>query len=432
MKIRTQAWDGRDPARLAASLREAAPAPDGLAAAVAETLERVATGGDAAVAELSERFDGVAADPVEIPAELVSAAPDAIPASLREAIAASAANVRAVAEAQISGAAEVTLDAGQRIEVAEVPVGSAAIYVPGGRAPYPSSVVMGVVPAKVAGVGRVVVASPPDAETGRPAPAILAAAAIAGADTVYAVGGAQAVAALALGTESIPAVDVIAGPGSPWVQEAKLQCSRHVGIDGYAGPSEIVAIVAADVPPEWIALDLCAQGEHGDDGLLVAIGTDAAWLERLAEEIERVRNRDGDPGDLTFDLVAVEDVEAAVALTEALAPEHAEVVAADAAALARRLTTSGCVFVGTHSATAFGDYAAGSNHVLPTGGAGRFTGPLGPGTFRRRISRVEIGAEAAAALAGTVDEIARAEGFPLHGESAVARAEGRNASGKGE
>ena len=326
----------------------------------------------------------------------------------------------------------MTLGAGQRIEVAEVPVGSAAIYVPGGRAPYPSSVVMGVVPAKVAGVGRVVVASPPEAGTGRPAPAVLAAAAIAGADAVYAVGGAQAVAALALGTESIPAVDVIAGPGSPWVQEAKLQCSRHVGIDGYAGPSEIVAIVAEEVPPEWIALDLCAQAEHGGDGLLVAIGTDPAWLERLAEEIERVRNRDGDPGEATFDLVAVGDVEAAIALTEALAPEHAEVAAADAAALARRLTTSGCVFVGARSATAFGDYAAGSNHVLPTGGAGRFTGPLGPGTFRRRISRVEIGADAAAALAGTVDEIARAEGFPLHGESAVARSEGRNDPEKGE
>ena len=432
MKIRIQAWDGREPARLAASLRDAAPRPEGIAAAVAETIAHVASGGDAAVAELSERFDGVAADPVRVPADLVAAAPGDIPDPLRRAIETSAANVRAVAEAQISGPAEVTLGAGQRIEVAEVPVGSAAIYVPGGRAPYPSSVVMGVVPAKVAGVGRVVVASPPEAGTGRPAPAVLAAAAIAGADAVYAVGGAQAVAALALGTESIPAVDVIAGPGSPWVQEAKLQCSRHIGIDGYAGPSEIVAIVAEEVPPEWIALDLCAQAEHGGDGLLVAIGTDPAWLERLAEEIERIRSRDGDPGEVTFDLVAVGDVEAAIALPEALAPEHAEVAAADAPALARRLTTSGCVFVGARSATAFGDYAAGSNHVLPTGGAGRFTGPLGPGTFRRRISRVEIGADAAAALAGTVEEIARAEGFPLHGESAVARSEGRNDPEKGE
>jgi histidinol dehydrogenase len=432
MRIRTQAWDGRDADRLARQLRESAAAGESVASAVAEVVERVRSGGDTAVAELSQRFDGIAADPVEVPKETVAAAPGEIPAGLREAIATSAANVRAVAEAQISAPVEVTLAAGQRIEVAEVPVGSAAVYAPGGRAPYPSSVLMGVVPARVAGVGRVVVASPPEAGTGRPPPAVLAAAAIAEADAVYAVGGAQAIAALAYGTESIPAVDVIAGPGSPWVQEAKLQCSRSVGIDGYAGPSEIVAVVAAEVSPEWIALDLCAQAEHGEGGLLVAIATDPAWLERLAEAIERIRSRDADPGEATFDLVAVADVEAALALVEALAPEHTELVAADAAALARRLTTSGCVFVGARSATAFGDYAAGSNHVLPTGGAGRFTGPLGPGTFRRRISRVEIGAAAAAALAGTVDEIARAEGFPLHGESAVARAEGRNDPAQGE
>ncbi len=194
----------------------------------------------------------------------------------------------------------LTLAAGQRIEVAEVAVGSAAIYVPGGRAPYPSSVVMGVVPARVAGVGRVVVASPPEAATGEPAPAVLAAAAIAGADAVYAVGGAQAIAALAHGTGSIAAVDVIAGPGSPWVQEAKLQCSRRVGIDGYAGPSELVVIATEEVSREWIALDLCAQAEHGDDGMLVAIATDAAWLEGLAESIEAVQARRDDVGDSTL------------------------------------------------------------------------------------------------------------------------------------
>lgn len=431
MKIRTEAWDGRDPERFAASLRASSPEPEGVAAAVAATIERVRAGGDAALAELSERFDGVAADPLEVPAARLAAARDEIPRRLRKAIETSAANVAEVAAAQIGDDGEVTLAAGQRIGLGEVPVGSAAIYVPGGRAPYPSSVVMGVVPARAAGVGRVVVATPPDAATGEPAPAVLAAAAITGADAVYAVGGAQAIAALAYGTETIPAVDVIAGPGSPWVQEAKLQCSRRVGIDGYAGPSELV-VVGDDAPCEWIALDLCAQAEHGDDGLLVAVATGPAWLERLAEAIESVQSRREDVGGSVFNMVAVESLDAAVALTEALAPEHAEVVAADAAAVAGRLTTAGCVFVGARSATAFGDYAAGSNHVLPTGGAGRFTGPLGPGTFRRRISRVEIGADAAAALAGTVDEIARAEGFPLHGESATARADGRNAPGKGE
>lgn len=432
MRIRTEAWDGADPGRLAARLRAAVAEPAGLAAAVAASIERVREEGDAAVAELSARFDGIAADPVEVPAERLDAALAGVPAELRGALEAAAANVRAVAAAQIGEPAAVTLAAGQRIEVGEVPVGSAGIYVPGGRAPYPSSVVMGVVPARVAGVGRVVVASPPDAASGEPAPAVLAAAAITGADSVYAVGGAQAIAALAYGTGSIPPVDVIAGPGSPWVQEAKLQCSRRVGIDGYAGPSELVVIALADVPCEWIALDLCAQVEHGADGLLVAIAADAAWLERLAEAIGSLLAERGEVGDAVFHLVLVDDPDAAIALTEALAPEHAEVIAADAASMARRLTTAGCVFVGPTSATAFGDYAAGSNHVLPTGGAGRFSGPLGPGTFRRRISRVEVGPEAAGALAGTVDAIARAEGFPLHAASALARAEGRNGPGEGE
>jgi len=428
VKIERRAWEGEDPAGLAAELRGAVAPPEGLADAVAATLERVKGGGDAAVGELSRRFDGIAADPLEVPAERVAAVVDEIPAALRSAIEASVANVTAVAAAQLGEPAELDLAAGQRVAVEEVAVGSAAIYVPGGRAPYPSSVVMGVVPARVAGVGRVVVASPPQRGAGEPAAAVLAAAAITGADAVYAVGGAQAIAALAYGTESIPPVDVIAGPGSPWVQEAKLQCFRSVGIDGYAGPSELVALVDAEVPSEWIALDLCAQAEHGAGGLLVALATDPGWLDALAAAIEL---RASDLGDAVFNLIAVSSIEDAVALTEALAPEHAEVVAADPA-IAARLSTSGCVFSGPHSATAFGDYVAGSNHVLPTGGAGRYTGPLGPGTFRRRISRVTIDAGAAARLAGTVDELARAEGFPLHAESAIARAAGRIGPGKGE
>jgi histidinol dehydrogenase len=432
MRIRTQPWDGSDPARLAASLRATAPEPEGISDAVAAVIESVREQGDAAVAEHSARFDGVAADPLEVPAERLAAAVTAIPPALREAIEVAAANVRAVAAAQIGEPVALRLGAGQRVEVAEVAVGAAGIYVPGGRAPYPSSAVMGVVPARVAGVGRVVVASPPDPATGVPADPVLAAAKIAGADAVYAVGGAQAIAALAHGTESVPAVDVIAGPGSPWVQEAKLQCSRRVGTDGYAGPSELVVIALEDVPWEWVALDLCAQAEHGGDGLLVAIADDAGRLERLAEAVESVRARREEAGGPVVELVLVDGADAAVALTDALAPEHAEVMAPDAATLAARLTTAGCVFVGPTSATAFGDYAAGSNHVLPTGGAGRFSGPLGPGTFRRRIARVEVDAEAAAVLAPTVDTIARAEGFPLHGESAVARAGGRNDLGKGE
>ena len=250
---------------------------------------------------------------------------------------------------------------------------------------------MGVVPARVAGVPRVVVASPPG-ESGRPADAVLAAAAIAGADEVYAIGGAQAIAALAYGTESIAAVDVIAGPGGPWVQEAKLQCSRVVGIDGYAGPSELVVICDAAAPVDWIALDVCAQAEHGDDGLLVVICTDRSLLERIGDAIGRLAAARESVADATVELIWAERTGTAVELAEALAPEHLELLTADARDLTGAVTTAGCVFVGERSATAFGDYAAGSNHVLPTGGAGRFTGPLGPADFRRRISRVELDA----------------------------------------
>ena len=302
-----------------------------------------------------------------------------------------------------------------------MPVAAAAIYAPGGRAVYPSSVLMGVVPARVAGVGRVLVASPPQAD-GLPAPAVLAAASIAGADAVLAAGGAHAVAALAYGTESIEAVDVIAGPGGPWAQEAKLQVSRVVGIDGYAGPSELMAICDGGANVEWLALDLCAQAEHGADGPLVVAGTDRDVLERLGARVEELAADRPTVADAGLELVAAPDLEAAAALARALAPEHLQLDCEGADALAELVPTAGCTFVGPFAGTAFGDYAAGSNHTLPTGGAGRFTGPLGPETFMRRTARVQIDGEAAAALAPLVVPIAEAEGFPVHGESASARA----------
>jgi histidinol dehydrogenase len=428
VRIDTREWDQRDPAGLASALRAARPSPPGIAAAVATTIERIRDGGDVALAELGLRFDGVAASQLRVDVAEIERAERSIASDLRAALELSVANVRAVAEAQITDQSAPVLDQGQRISIDEIPVGAAGIYVPGGRAPYPSSVVMGVVPARAAGVPRVVVASPPG-ESGRPDDAVLAAASIAGADEVYAIGGAQAIAALAYGTESIAAVDVIAGPGSPWVQEAKLQCSRVVGIDGYAGPSELVVVCDRDAPADWIALDVCAQAEHGDDGLLVVIGTDRSALDRVGDAIGRLAAERVSVADATVELVWAERIGAAVELAEALAPEHLELLTADARDLAEAVTTAGCIFVGGRSATAFGDYAAGSNHVLPTGGAGRFSGPLGPADFRRRISRVELDANSVAALGEAVDVIARAEGFPVHGESALAR---RNDRRQGE
>jgi histidinol dehydrogenase len=278
------------------------------------------------------------------------------------------------------------------------------------------------IPARVAGVERLALASPPGPD-GQVNQLVLAAAALCEIDEVYAMGGAQAIFALAYGTETIAAVDVIAGPGNAWVREAKRAVSGAVGIDSLAGPSELMAVVGHDANVEWAALDLCAQAEHGGEGPLVAVAVEEAVLEALVTATERIAGERSGVGDAPLALVQVPDSSDAIDLANEFAPEHLELMEEDASLLADRVTTAGCVFVGRHSATAFGDYVAGSNHVLPTGGAGRFSGPLGPHVFRRKISTVEVPAEAAAKLAPHVDRLARAEGFPVHGESAMIRVE---------
>ena len=234
-------------------------------------------------------------------------------------------------------------------------------------------------------------------------------------------GGAQAIFALAYGTETVAPVDVIAGPGNAWVREAKRAVYGQVGIDSLAGPSELMVVAGHDVDPEWVALDLCAQAEHGAEGPLVAVAVEEAVLSAVDEAAERAAAERPGVGDAPLALTRVPDLSDAIDLANAFAPEHLELLEEDAVLLAEKATTAGCVFAGRHSATAFGDYAAGSNHVLPTGGAGRFSGPLGPGAFRRKISNVSVPAAAAAALAPHVDALARAEGFPVHGESAMIR-----------
>jgi histidinol dehydrogenase len=330
-----------------------------------------------------------------------------------------------VAEAQLGEARSVSLPQGQTVEIEEFPVGAAGIYAPGGKASYPSSVLMGCIPAKIAGVERVALATPP-AGDGEISDVVLAAAAIAGADEVYAMGGAQAIAALALGTQTVAPVDVIAGPGNFYVQEAKRRLLGRVGIDGIAGPSELMVIAGETADAEAIALDICAQAEHGDDGLLVAAAVETSFLDRLEEQIQVLAAERPSVTDAPLGLVELPDTDAGAALAEALAPEHLELAVEDAELLARSIRTAGCIFTGERAATAFGDYVAGSNHVLPTGGAGRFQGPLSPSKFRRRVSVVEIPAEAARALAPPGATLARAEGFPVHAESMEARADDQN------
>jgi histidinol dehydrogenase len=426
VRARRFEWDGSAPDRLARAIRDLQPELSAVSDPVRVIIDAVREGGDDAIAELERRFgagfgwrEAFRQDP-----ERIASAASRLDPELVAALETAAANIRVVAEAQLGGDREVSLDQGQTVKLREVPVGSAGIYAPGGVAAYPSTVLMGCIPAHAAGVGRTVLVTPPGPEEPFVPDVILAAARIAGADEVYATGGAQAIAALAIGTETIAPVDVVAGPGNRYVQEAKRQLAGQVGIDGIAGPSELMTVAGDTAHPEWIALDLCAQAEHGPDGLLVAAAVETSILEAIQAAVERLASEREIAGDAPLALVAVPDTSAAIALANALAPEHLEILTEDAETLSGGVTTAGCVFVGERSATAFGDYAAGSNHVLPTGGAGRFQGPLSPSVFRRRISTVEITQDAARSLAPAVATLARAEGFPLHADSVEARLEG--------
>jgi histidinol dehydrogenase len=420
MRSRRFDWEGA--AATATAIREWSVA-SAAAVDVAPIEREVVEGGDAAVLRLTARFDATGSPPraLRIEAGEMGRALGVLDPAVREAMELAAANVRAVAVAQLGhDRHEVELPQGQTVTVRGVPVGAAGIYAPGGRAAYPSSVLMCCIPAQVAGVERVALASPPGPD-GRLHPLVLAAAALCGIEEVYAMGGAQAVFALAHGTETIASVDVVAGPGNAWVREAKRTVSGQVGIDSLAGPSELMVVAGHDTDPEWAALDLCSQAEHGPDSPLLAVAVEEAVLDAVAAATESAAAARPGVEEAPLALVLVPDLSDAIDLANAFAPEHLELLEEDAALLADRVTTAGCVFAGRHSATAFGDYAAGSNHVLPTGGAGRFSGPLGPGVFRRTIATVQVPAGAAAKLAPHVDALARAEGFPVHGESAMIR-----------
>jgi histidinol dehydrogenase len=404
-------------------VRALAPPPRAVEDDVRPIVDAVRREGDAAVRRFTEQFDHaeLALDELRVPVAEIDEAvailePDVL-RGLRKAVA----NVRAVAEAQLRDAVSVSLEDGQRVEVAEVPVRRAAAYVPGGRAPYPSTVVMCAVTARVAGVDDFAVCAPPGPE-GRAHPVILAACALCGVNEVYRMGGAQAIAALAYGTETVPRVDVIVGPGNAYVTEAKRQVAGVVGIDGLAGPSELVVVATAGVDPELIALDLLAQSEHGDDSPLVLISPDAAILDRVEEAIAQLSSDLPTVTAAPLALVQAADVRAAVRLADEIAPEHLQLMGTEPERCIDLVRSAGCVFIGSGSGTAFGDYVAGSNHVLPTGGAARFASGLSVATFRRRMARVSLSEEAARALAPYGAALARAEGFPIHGESMERRA----------
>ncbi|MGE0384869.1 MAG: histidinol dehydrogenase [Gammaproteobacteria bacterium] len=396
--------------------------------AVRGILDDVQRRGDDALVEYTNRFDrravASAAD-LEVPQEALQAAVGRLAAPLRAALEDAAARIRRYHDRQRLESWSLTDEDGTVLGQQVTALERVGVYVPGGRAAYPSSVLMNVLPARVAGVGQVIMAVPaPDGEV---SDAVLAAAAIAGVDRVFTIGGAQAVAALAHGTGTVPRVDKIVGPGNVYVATAKSLVFGLVGIDMIAGPSEILIICDGGTDPQWIALDLCAQAEHDEQAQAILLCPDPGYLDRVEAALERLLaslpradivrvslSRRGA-------LIRTRDLDEAVAIANRVAPEHLELSLDDAAAWATKVRHAGAIFLGRHTPEAFGDYCAGPNHVLPTGRTARFFSPLGVYDFQKRSSIIGASQRGAVRMAALSQTLAEAEGLSAHARSAQCR-----------
>ncbi len=384
--------------------------------------------GDAAVVEYTNRFDRTHADSMadlEIPLARLQEALERISPQHRAALERAAERVRLYAERQKLESWSYTEADGTVLGQQVTPLDRVGLYVPGGKAAYPSSVLMNAVPAKVAGVGELIMVVPtPDGVVND---LVLAAAAIAGVDRVFAIGGAQAVAALAYGTETIPQVDKVTGPGNIYVATAKGMVFGAVGIDMIAGPSEILVISDGGTDPDWIAMDLFSQAEHDEDAQAILLSPDGAFLDRVQQSIEKllptmerrkvIETSLGGRGAL----IQVRDLDEAVQVSNYIAPEHLELSVADPQSLAPRIRHAGAIFMGRHTAEALGDYCAGPNHVLPTSRTARFSSPLGVYDFQKRSSLIMASEDGASDLGETASALARGEGLTAHARSAEYR-----------
>ena len=379
---------------------------------------------DAALLELTARLDGLKAGSVadlKVAPEEIDSAPERIGGALREALEAAAARIRAFHEKQLPRDIAYTDDAGVALGLRFSPVDAVGVYVPGGKAAYPSTVLMNAIPAAVAGVGRIAMAVP--APAGAVPDQVLAAAKIAGIAEIWAIGGAQAIAALAYGTETIPPVDKIVGPGNAYVAAAKRQVFGQVGIDSIAGPSEVLVMAEAGVDPDWVALDLLSQAEHDEAARPLLITDDAGLADAVAEAVERLL-----PGLDRREIAAaswrdhgaiikVADWDEGVELANRLAPEHLEILVGDPVRLANRIRHAGSVFLGQWTPEAVGDYVGGPNHVLPTGRTARFSSGLGVVDFMKRTTTLACDADSLAEIGGHAATLAEAEGLQAHGLS---------------
>jgi histidinol dehydrogenase len=392
---------------------------------VKDIIARVRHERDAALIDFTQRFDRWTPQALEIPLAELQRALDILDPKIRTALETAHQRIRSYHERQRQPSWQFTESDGTVLGQQVTPLDRVGIYVPGGKAAYPSSVLMNTVAAKVAGVAEIIMVTPtPD---GLRNETVLAAAALAGVDRVFAIGGAQAVAALAFGTASVPPVDKIVGPGNAYVAAAKRQVFGVVGIDMVAGPSEILIVADASANPDWLAMDLLSQAEHDEIAQAILISPDAALLDRVAENLQcqlatlprepiaraSIENRGA--------LIEVRDLNEAIELVNTIAPEHLELNVADAATWLPRIRHAGAIFIGPYSSEALGDYCAGPNHVLPTARTARFSSPLGVTDFQKRSSIIQVSPEAAKTLGETAATLARAEGLEAHARSAEYR-----------
>ena len=396
--------------------------------AVAEIIAAVRARGDAAVLDYTRRFDRrtvATAAELELPASQLTAALDGLPGAQREALEAAAGRVRDYHKRQLAHSWEYTETDGTRLGQQVTPLDRVGLYVPGGKAAYPSSVLMNALPAKVAGVSELIMTVP--APEGHLNPLVLAAARIAGVDRVFTVGGAQAVAALAYGTETVPRVDKIVGPGNAYVAAAKRRVFGAVGIDMIAGPSEILVIGDGGTDPDWIAMDLCSQAEHDELAQAILLSPDATYLDAVAASLERLlpdlprravirASLEGRGA-----LIQVRDLDEATVIANRIAPEHLEISTETPERWADRIRHAGAIFLGRRTCEALGDYCAGPNHVLPTSGTARFSSPLGVYDFQKRSSLIQVSEAGAARLGRLAATLAEGEGLNAHARSAAYR-----------
>ncbi|MFA5913065.1 MAG: histidinol dehydrogenase [Burkholderiales bacterium] len=415
-------------ARLARLTAFDAAQDESVDATVAEILAAVKSRGDAAVLEYTARFDGVMARTLaelELPRESLAHARDTLPSAQRAALEQAALRVRTYHEKQLAQSWQYTEADGTVLGQKVTPLDRVGLYVPGGKAAYPSSVLMNALPAKVAGVGELVMVVP--TPRGEKNQLVMAAAAIAGVDRVYTIGGAQAVAALAYGTATLAQVDKIVGPGNAYVAAAKRRVFGVVGIDMVAGPSEILVICDGKTDPDWIAMDLFSQAEHDEMAQSILLATDAAFIDAvqasIAKLLPQMPRRDiiGSALRARGALILVRDLDEAADIANAIAPEHLELSVEEPLLLAQKIRHAGAIFMGRQTCEALGDYCAGPNHVLPTSRSARYSSPLGVYDFQKRSSLIMVSADGAQVLGKVAMTLAEGEGLQAHARSAAYR-----------